>query len=364
MEVKAEWIFGDPSRDYILHYENPQLDGPRRLALPLVLVPPEYTREESLVLFRMQRVCLEPEDMCSICDQMRQDVSKRKLACATMELKCSVDSNGDTQIEGKMIGRRLTREFLELERAYDAKYKPDDTECRVYLMKKIDSVALCLVLLLFFYWILYNVRAIKVYDVFTYNCEHGLLEWRLKTLSRAVDFFIIAEGQETFQRGEPKERCLLSDPLYLQYKNQILYLQVPPSGKNRPWLREKFARDYCLKALDMFNVHDNDLVISADVDEVPRPEIVTANHIDLLGLELDYFKYNMSNKQPQVSCKATIGRARHYRKRGLFRDKVCLERTIKKAGWHCSFCFMSENEIQRKLETYSHEGRPHYTGTF
>lgn len=349
MQVRAEWIFGNPLRDYILHYENPQLDGPRILGLPLVLVPPEYTREESLVMLRMQRICVEESELGLIIDDMRKEVSKRKLACATMQVTCTSDANGDLHIEAKMIGRRLTEEFLQLERAYDEKFKPNDTECRVYLMKQTEVVALCLVLGLFFFWIFSRVQPVKVYDIVTYNCEYGLLEWRLRTLEHVVDVFVLVEGQETFQTGQDKDPCIP------RKHPKVRHLYVPRSGKTRPWLRERFARQYALESFSELGITDSDIVISADVDEVPRPQVVQHFNSESATLDLEYCKYNLTNRLPNpYPHKATIARARHYKRAGIFRGSKT-DTVIQNAGWHCSFCFMTQHEIQRKLEMYSHE---------
>lgn len=203
-------------------------------------------------------------------------------------------------------------------------------------------------MLLFFWFWFQNQKPPKIYDVVTYNCEYGLLEWRIQMLEHVVNHFVLVEGQETFQTGQYKKPCVITK------HPKVMYLYVPKSGKTRPWLREKFARQYALQAFSAIGIQNYDIVISADVDEVPRPEIVQYFSGESATLELEYFKYNLSNKQASpYSNKATIARARHYKRSGVFRGSKT-DSVIQNAGWHCSFCFMSDAEIQRKLLMYSH----------
>ena len=205
-----------------------------------------------------------------------------------------------------------------------------------------------LILLCGIFLLLQNKSIPKIYDIVTYNCEYGLLEWRIRTLEHVVDHFVLVEGQETFQTGQYKDPCVVSK------HSKVMHLYVPKSGKSRPWLREKFARQYALQSFSLIGIRNNDIVISADVDEVPRPDIVRLFNGESAILEMDYFRFNLSNKQASpYSHKAVIARAWYYKRANVFRGGKT-ESVIQNAGWHCSFCFMSDAEIKRKLQMYSH----------
>ena len=82
----------------------------------------------------------------------------------------------------------------------------------------------------------------KIYDCFSYWDEDLLLDLRLNILNSFVDYFVIVEGNKTWQNNFKKFRFDVKK--FNKFKEKIIYIQVKdmPDGKN-PWLRENFQRN-------------------------------------------------------------------------------------------------------------------------
>ena len=63
----------------------------------------------------------------------------------------------------------------------------------------------------------------KIYDCFTFFNELDLLEIRLKTMDKFVDYFVIVEANKTFS-GAPKESIFLKNQKrFEKWKSKIRY---------------------------------------------------------------------------------------------------------------------------------------------
>ena len=117
-----------------------------------------------------------------------------------------------------------------------------------------------------------------IYDCFSYWDEDLLLDLRLNVLNKFVDYFVIVEGNKTWQNNSKKLRFDLNR--FKNFKDKIIYVPVTdlPDG-NDPYLRENHQRNCILRGLS--NARDDDLIIISDLDEIPNPEkIVTFNPSD------------------------------------------------------------------------------------
>ena len=83
----------------------------------------------------------------------------------------------------------------------------------------------------------------KIYDCISYLDEDLLLDLRLNILNDYVDFFVIVEGNKTWQNNFKKFRFDLDK--FKKFKEKIIYIQVKdmPDGTN-PWVRENFQRNW------------------------------------------------------------------------------------------------------------------------
>ena len=109
----------------------------------------------------------------------------------------------------------------------------------------------------------------KLYDCFSYWDEDLLLDLRLNILDDYVDYFVIVEGNKTWQNN-PKE-LRFDIKKFDKFKDKIIYVPVEdmPDGNN-PYLRENFQRNCISRGLS--KSLDDDLILISDLDEIPNPE--------------------------------------------------------------------------------------------
>ena len=108
-----------------------------------------------------------------------------------------------------------------------------------------------------------------IYDCFSYWDEDLLLDLRLNILNKYVDYFVIVEGNKTWQNNRKELKFNVNK--FKDFKDRIIYVPVTdlPDGED-PYLRENHQRNAIRKGLE--RAKDNDLVIISDLDEIPNPE--------------------------------------------------------------------------------------------
>jgi len=194
-----------------------------------------------------------------------------------------------------------------------------------------------------------------IFDCFSYLDEDLLLDVRLNILNDYVDYFVIVEGNKTWQNNPKKLKFDLNK--FDKFKKKIIYVPVKdlPDGQD-PYLRENFQRNCILRGLN--NSNDNDLIIISDLDEIPNP-----NEIKLFNPKLKYaafkqrhfyYKFNLqSEKNPfwigsRICIKKFLKspqwlRQLKFKKRPFWRiDKYRLNNIIDDGGWH--FCNLKTPE--------------------
>ena len=112
-----------------------------------------------------------------------------------------------------------------------------------------------------------------IYDCFSYWDEDLLLDLRLNILDNYVDYFVIVEGNKTWQNNPKKLRFEIDK--FKKFKNKIIYVPVTdlPDGED-PYLRENYQRNSIVNGLN--NANDNDLIIISDLDEIPDPNKINS----------------------------------------------------------------------------------------
>ena len=194
-----------------------------------------------------------------------------------------------------------------------------------------------------------------IYDCFSYWDEDLLLELRLNILHKYVDFFVVVEGNKTWQNNPKSLRFDINK--YNKFKKKIIYIPVTdmPDGID-PYLRENFQRNAIMRGLVKAN--DEDYIIISDLDEIPNPDrfrnfqskmryaVFKQNHF--------YYKFNLQNeKQPfwygsRICIKKYLKspqwlRNLKFKKRPFWRvDKFRLNNIIDNGGWH--FCNLKKPE--------------------
>jgi len=194
----------------------------------------------------------------------------------------------------------------------------------------------------------------KIYDGFTFFNELELLELRLMTLDRVVDYFIIVEADLT-HAGEPKEFNLSADhPILTKYGDKIRYIRTSlPHGKNA-WPNENFQRNQISQGL--YDAEPEDFVMISDLDEIPNPDGI------LEGINKGWEQWLMEQKLTYyyVNCLAgqnwhgtAILKKKHLSTPQRVRDsRQNPPRVILNGGWHYSF-IGGIDRIKTKLESYA-----------
>ena len=107
----------------------------------------------------------------------------------------------------------------------------------------------------------------KIYDCFSYWDEDLLLDLRLNILNDYVDYFVIVEGNKTWQNNPKKLQFNIDN--YKKFKEKIIYVAVEdmPAGNN-PYLRENHQRNAIARGI--LNADEDDLILISDLDEIPN----------------------------------------------------------------------------------------------
>jgi len=196
---------------------------------------------------------------------------------------------------------------------------------------------------------------VKIFDCFSYWDEDLLLDLRLNVLNDLVDFFVIIEGNKTWQNNPKEFRFDINK--YNKFKEKIIYVKVEdlPDGDN-PYLRENFQRNCISRGLK--KSMEEDLIIISDLDEVPNPQgIVKFNKkmkYAVLKQKHYYYKINLQSETnpywygSRICVKKFLKspqwlRNLKFKKRPFWRiDKLRLNNIIENGGWH--FCNLKTPE--------------------
>ena len=179
--------------------------------------------------------------------------------------------------------------------------------------------------------------------------EDLLLNLRLNILDKYVNYFVIVEGNRTWQ-DNPKKFILKLNKLK-KFKKKIIYIRVTdfPKSKN-PWIRENFQRNSIMRGL--IKANKNDLVMISDLDEIPNPSAIkyfnSKMRYAVFKQNHYHYKFNLQS-EVQPSWHGTRICAKEYLKspqwlrelkfkiRPFWRiDKFSLNNIISNGGWH--FC--------------------------
>ena len=194
-----------------------------------------------------------------------------------------------------------------------------------------------------------------IYDCFSYWDEDLLLDLRLNVLNKFVDYFVIVEGNKTWQNNSKKLRFDLNK--FKNFKDKIIYVPVTdlPDG-NDPYLRENHQRNSILKGL--VSANPEDIIIISDLDEIPNPKKIIkfkkSMKYAVFKQRHFYYKLNLQSKNNPFWYGSRICnykdlkspqwlRNLKFKKRPFWRiDKFRLNNIIDDGGWH--FCNLKTPE--------------------
>lgn len=219
----------------------------------------------------------------------------------------------------------------------------------------------------------------KVYDLVMINTELDWLEIRLNTTWSSVDYFVLVEGARTFT-GLPKPLHLHAAlPSLAPYASKIIYHELiyPPDFQPQStWETEDFQRNAMLDQVfpsltGPQTPHPHDVLVVADVDEIPRPATLAllraCRFPRRLTLRSRFYYYSFQFRHvgpewPHPQATYYQGTGRTVRPNdlrmglgfflGLWWDRADLG----DAAWHCSSCFATMGELLTKMKSFSHSG--------
>ena len=149
----------------------------------------------------------------------------------------------------------------------------------------------------------------KIFDCFSYWDEDFLLDLRLNILNDYVDFFVIVEGNKTWQNNPKKLKFDISK--FQKFKDKIIYivlenqpsslLEIKESDNSKvkinkildnALIRENFQRNFCFQEINKFP--GDDLIIINDLDEIPNLiNFSYRNKITIFKQKMIYYKFNL-----------------------------------------------------------------------
>ena len=117
----------------------------------------------------------------------------------------------------------------------------------------------------------------RVIDAVIFSTELDLLELRLYELWNVVDLFLVVEADRTFS-GEPKSLLLNQNKDRFWFANEKLHIHVcntlaPLKPNEGPFKNEASMRNCMTRVVNQY-ANNGDVVIMADVDEIPRQSTI------------------------------------------------------------------------------------------
>jgi len=207
----------------------------------------------------------------------------------------------------------------------------------------------------------------KTYDCFTFFNELDLLEIRLQEMWDVTDTFVISEANMSHS-GKSKEYILLDNwERFKPWQDKIKRIQVDDMPETTDsWVRERHQRRSLTKGLE--NLQPDDVVITSDLDEVPRAEVIEMIKTDendwdryILGLPIFQFRLNyMKIHETTKGFNIMVARGRAFTDSQREReftfpwipkppDTVMVEH----GGWHWSY-FGNDDHAVTKIKNFAH----------
>jgi beta-1,4-mannosyl-glycoprotein beta-1,4-N-acetylglucosaminyltransferase len=222
-----------------------------------------------------------------------------------------------------------------------------------------------------------------------YFDEEMVVDVRLNTLNKFVDYFVIVESSFT-HKGEPR-KLKFNHKKFEKFKDKIIYViddqiysqteEIKPldneGEKSRKYIfnatyRENGQRNLISKGLS--GAENEDLILISDVDEIPKLNNINLKIINekIILFKQDMFYYKFNLHLPNLIWTGTKAcKKKHLvnpqwlrnikdRKYSFFRFDTFFSKTkytdikiIKDGGWHFSN-IKTAKEIEFKLKSYLH----------
>lgn len=210
----------------------------------------------------------------------------------------------------------------------------------------------------------------KIFDCFMFFNEFDLLDIRLNELDDIVDAFVLSESPKTFS-GKSKPLFFQDNqPRYKKFipKIHAIVYGNPDNGTDYDanWRREEGQRDVMKDFLlgDLESAHPNDIVISSDLDEIPRASAIREYALyhaykGVMLLRQHYSYYYLNNFTTDVKWQEgrvfPFWEMEKYSLSELRRGSTHYDTIppLENAGWHFSF-IGDVAHIRTKIEAFAH----------
>jgi beta-1,4-mannosyl-glycoprotein beta-1,4-N-acetylglucosaminyltransferase len=189
-----------------------------------------------------------------------------------------------------------------------------------------------------------------IFDCFLYSGEMECLIIRMDELQWFHPIHICVQADKTFT-NKPKE---IKE--FMRAGLHCVNVTDMPDGDD-PWTRERWQRNCILRGLEQCGANDDDFVIIADADEIPKAEAIKRYkpEMGICALIMDKFGYYLNCVEGFASWEIakimTYGRLKQTTP-DLVRNSGP-DNKLENAGWHYSY-LGGKDTIVRKLESFSH----------
>ena len=229
----------------------------------------------------------------------------------------------------------------------------------------------------------------KIFDCFMYFDEEMILDIRLNTLDKYVDYFIVSESN--FTHSGKKRNLNFDINKYKKFKDKIIYLiyDNEPSDVeiiNEDDHKNEKARKKIMNAIKRENGQRNylqnglkdaeseDIILVSDVDEIPNLINIDFKNFKnkIIQFRQDMFYYKFNLVLPKSIWTGTKGcrkknlinpqwlRNIKDRKYSIFRPDVLFSKKkfsniffVENGGWHFTN-IKSPKDIKHKMSSYLH----------
>lgn len=202
-------------------------------------------------------------------------------------------------------------------------------------------------------------KEVNVYDCIPFLNETELLLMRMEILNDFVDYWVVSEGDVTFQ-GTPKPFNFEANKfLFKKWEHKIIYNKFHDKMGTQwnNWDRDKNHKNAIAKALEHCN--DNDIILTSDCDEIPNFEknnlLEIYNPNGLVHMMQNFYYYYLNYQKVEDWYGTKICSYKFFKERSfdIIRNMKSEGTKISNGGWHFSFLTDIEG-IKTKVKSWGH----------